>query len=279
MNGRQDRPVVSIVTPSYNQDRFLEETLLSVARQDYPWIEHIVVDGGSTDASADIIRRHESHLAEWLSEPDAGQASAIAKGFRIAKGDVLAWLNADDLLMPSAASVAVRELTRDPELSVVYGDRLEIDAKGNVLAAVQLPAHRDAMFRRHFTIPQETAFFRRAHYEAVGGVNAELQFAMDFDLWVRLSTAGPMRHVPLFLGCYRRHDKSKSVEMDAGSAEHAYRAESEDVYRQHFGRGLPSRRAMAAYRLAHRARLTLEQLSVTRRRQRARLQRELAEGW
>ena len=279
MNGRQNRPVVSIVTPSYNQGRFLEETLLSVQRQDYPWIEHIVVDGGSTDGSLDVIRRHEKHLARWASERDHGQSDAIRKGFALATGEVFAWLNADDLLIPSAVSVAVRELTRDPALSVVYGDRLEIDAKGNVLAAVQLPAHRNAMFRRHFSIPQETAFFRRAHYEAVGGVRAELQFAMDFDLWVRLSTAGPMRHVPLFLGCYRRHDRSKSVKLDAGSAEHPYRAESEDIYQQHFGRGLPSRRAMAVYRLAHRARLTLEQLSAARRQQRARLQRELAEGW
>jgi len=250
-----------------------------VKRQDYPHIEHIVVDGGSTDDSVDVLRRYERNLASWKSEPDGGQSDAIRKGFEMATGEVFSWLNADDLLMPSAVSVAVRELTRHPALSVVYGDRLEIDTKGNVLAAVQLPAHREAMFRRHFTIPQETAFFRRAHYEAVGGVRAELQFAMDFDLWVRLSAAGPMRHVPLFLGCYRRHDRSKSVEMDAGSAEHAYRAESEDVYRQHFGRRLPSGRAMAVYRLAHRARLTLEQLSTARRQQRARLQRELADGW
>ena len=272
-------PVVGIVTPSFNQGRFLEETLVSVQSQDYPCIEHIVVDGGSSDGSLDIIRRHERRLARWISEPDGGQTDAIAKGFRISTGDILAWLNSDDTLMPGAVGVAVRELTRDPALGLVYGDRLEIDARGNVVGTVRLPSHRRAMFRRNFTIPQETAFFRRTHYEAVGGVDVGLHFAMDFDLWVRLSAVAPMRHLPVFLGCYRRHDASKSVEMDEGESEHGYREESEAVYRKHFGRRPPSRHAMALYRLGHKTRTALEAISSAGQREHSRLLKELREGW
>lgn len=275
----RDLPLVSIVTPSFNQARFLEETLLSVQRQDYPRIEHIVVDGGSTDGSVDVIRRHGSRLARWVSERDNGQSDAIRKGFAMAAGAVFAWLNSDDTLMPGAIGVAVRELMRDPALGLVYGDRLEIDARGNVVGTVRLPSHQCAMFRRNFTIPQETALFRRTLYEAVGGVDVGLRFAMDFDLWVRLSAAAPMRHLPVFLGSYRRHDTSKSVEMDAGESEHGYRQESEAVYRRHFGRRVPSRHAMAVYRLAHKTRAALEGISTAGRRERSRLLKELREGW
>lgn len=274
-----DLPLVSIVTPSYNQARFLEETLVSVQSQDYPRIEHIVVDGGSTDGSVDVIRRHGSRIARWVSERDNGQSDAIRKGFAMATGGVFAWLNSDDTLMPGAVGVAVRELTREPSLGLVYGDRLEIDARGNIVGTVRLPSHRRAMFRRNFTIPQETAFFRRTHYEAVGGIDVGLRFAMDFDLWVRLSAAAPMRHLPVFLGCYRRHATSKSVEMDAEESPHGYREESEAVYRRHFGRRLPSRPAMALYRLAHKTRTTLEGITAGGRLERSRLLKELREGW
>ena len=270
-------PLVTLVTPSFNQGQFLEETLLSVQRQDYPRVEHIVVDGGSSDGSLDIIRRHERRLARWVREPDRGQTDAIAKGFHLATGDIFAWLNSDDLLMPSAVGVVVRELTREPALGLVYGDRIEIDAKGNVLNAVRLPSHRDGMFRRNFTIPQETAFFSRQAYEAVGGVDTGLQFAMDFDLWVRLAAVAPMRHLPVFLGCYRRHGASKSVEMHADGSGQKYSTESESVYRRHFGRGLPSRRMMFWYRAASKGRLVIERASRDYRRERGRLLAE-AEG-
>ena len=272
MNGPGLR--VSIVTPSFNQARFLEETLQSVERQDYPGIEHIVVDGGSTDGSVDIIRRHGHKLAMWVSEPDNGQADAIRKGFSMATGDVLAWLNSDDMLLPGAVSVAVRELSRDASRGLVYGDRLEIDANGNTVGKVRLPAHRHSMFRRNFTVPQETAFFRRACYDDVGGVDARLHFAMDFDLWVRLSRVTAMWHVPRFLGCYRRHDESKSVEAAVSDRGRRYAEEAEAVYRRHFGRALPSPAVMTFYRLVRHARVALEQHSPAGRRERAWLRAE-----
>jgi glycosyltransferase involved in cell wall biosynthesis len=269
---------VSIITPSLNQGRFLEETLLSVQRQDYPHIEHFVVDGGSSDGSLDIIKRHERTPARWISEPDRGQTDAIAKGFAMARGDILAWLNADDLLMPSAVRIAVAELTGDPALGLVYGDRIEIDSRGNVTNVVQLPSHRHAMFRRNFTIPQETAFFRRTAYDAAGGVDTSLHFAMDFDLWVRMSAVTPMRHLPVSLGCYRRHGGSKSVEMQEGASGQKYMAESEAVYRRHFGCGLPSRRRMFWYRMALKGRLAFEKTTRRDRRERSRLSAEMKGG-
>ena len=269
---------MSIITPSFNQGRFLEETLLSVQRQDYPRIEHIVVDGGSSDGSLDTIRRHERTLARWISEPDRGQTDAIAKGFAMARGDVLAWLNADDLLMPSAVRVAAAELAGDPALGLVYGDRIEIDARGNTIGAVRLPSHRHSMFRRNFTIPQETAFFRRTAYDAAGGVDASLHFAMDFDLWVRMAAVAPMRHLPVFLGCYRRHGGSKSVEMHGGASGQKYVAESEAVYRRHFGSGLPSRQWMFWYRMALKSRLAFEKTRRRDRRERSRLSAEMKGG-
>jgi glycosyltransferase involved in cell wall biosynthesis len=272
-------PTVSIVTPSFNQARFLEKTIQSVLSQDYPHIEYILIDGGSTDGSVEIVQKYSAHLACWVSEPDRGQSDAIARGFSMASGDVFAWLNSDDLLMPSAVGIAVREFTRDPSLGLVYGDRIEIDAKGNAIGVVELPSHREAMFRRNFTIPQETAFFRRHAYEAVGGVDATLHFAMDVDLWIRLARVAPMRHVPMFLGSYRRHASSKSVEMESEAEGARHRAETESVYRKHFGRGLPSPRAMALYRLARKARCAFERASEGYRQEKSRLLKESQGAW
>lgn len=273
MNGSQVR--VSIVTPSYNQACFLEETLRSVECQDYPGIEHIVIDGGSTDGSVDIIRRHANRLTTWVSGPDDGQSDAIRKGFSKATGSVLAWLNSDDLLLPGAVRIAVEELARDASLGLVYGDRLEIDAKGNIVGEVRLPAHRHSMFSRNFTIPQETAFFRRTCYDEVGGVDARLHFAMDFDFWVRLSRVTAMRHVPHFLGCYRRHDGSKSIEVAATDRGRRYAEEAEAVYLRHFGRALPSAAMMAFHRGVRHARVALDRNRPAGRREGARLLAEL----
>src|SRR4051812_14445675 len=184
---REDLPLVSIVTPSFNQAPYLDETISSVRAQDYPNIEYIVMDGGSTDGSVEIIRKHEDHLASWASERDNGQTSAIMKGLERASGSILAWLNSDDLLAPSAVRIAVAALRRAPEIGVVYGDRLHIDGKGNVIGVNRMPAFYPAMFGRNITLPQETVFFRRSVYQAAGGLDPTLRFSLDFDLWVRLA--------------------------------------------------------------------------------------------
>ena len=176
-------PLVTIVTPSYNQGCFVQQTIQSVLAQDYPHIEYFVIDGGSTDDSAEIIRRYVTRLAYWVSEPDRGQTYAINKGFARATGSILAWLNSDDLLAPSAVRIAVAYLRAQADVGLVYGDRLHIDCRGNVIGVNRMPAFYAAMLARNITLPQETAFFRRDAFERAGGIDQTLHFSMDFDLW------------------------------------------------------------------------------------------------
>jgi glycosyltransferase involved in cell wall biosynthesis len=248
------QPLVSIVTPSFNQAQFLEQTILSVLGQDYANIEYIVMDGGSSDGSVDIIRRHEERIASWTSERDNGQTDGIRRGFARSTGEILAWLNSDDLLAPSAVRIAVGALRRFADAGTVYGDRLHIDAKGNVIGINRMPAFYPSMFRRNITLPQETVFFRRDAYEKAGGLDESLAFSMDFDLWVRLAKVAPMRHVPAFLGSYREHPASKSI------TPRKYMDEHQRVYAKHFaGRALPAGLAATWNRLQHKARLAIEQ--------------------
>jgi len=247
------QPLVSIVTPSFNQAQFLEQTILSVVGQDYPNIEFIVMDGGSSDGSVEIIRRHEDRIGSWTSERDNGQTDAIRRGFERSTGEILAWLNSDDLLAPSAVRIAVDVLHRFPDAGTVYGDRLHVDAKGNVIGINRMPAFYPSMFRRNITLPQETVFFRRDSYEKAGGLDESLAFSMDFDLWVRLAKVAPVRHVPAFLGSYREHAASKSV------TPRKYMDEHERVYAKHFGGGkLPAGLSAKWNRLQHKARLVIE---------------------
>ncbi|MBM3335988.1 glycosyltransferase [Candidatus Sumerlaeota bacterium] len=262
-----DLPLVSIVTPSFNSGRYLEETLLSVQRQDYPHIEHIVIDGGSTDGSVDIIRKHEKHLAYWVSEPDRGQSNALNKGSARARGSILAHLCADDLLAPSAVRIAVYFLSLDPTVGLVYGDRLYIDAKGNVVGIHRCPSHDPHMFRKDLTLPDEATFFRRALFEEVGGIDEDLEFSMGHDLWCKLAKITQMRHIPAFLGYFRRHDSSKSVLFDqpCGDLGARYREEHKQAYRRHFGRGVPSPVLKKWYRFCRQMRLLLELKSKAHR--------------
>src|SRR4030067_2556851 len=126
-------PLVSIVTPSYNQAEFLEKTILSVINQDYPRLEYFVMDGGSTDGSLEIIKRFEHRITNWISEPDRGQSDAINKGWSMASGDIFAWLNSDDMYAPGAVQAAVQAFRENPEAGMVYGDAILVDRDGNEL--------------------------------------------------------------------------------------------------------------------------------------------------
>jgi len=132
---------VSIVTPSFNQGAFLKQTIESVLAQDYRNIEYIIIDGGSTDESKDILASYSDRLDYWVSEPDRGQSHAIQKGFQKATGNVFAWLNSDDLLAPHAVATAISVLQVNPSIGLVYGDRLRIDCRGNVIGHLRLPSH------------------------------------------------------------------------------------------------------------------------------------------
>ena len=208
-------PLVSIVTPSYNQSQFLEETICSVLEQDYPHIEYLIVDGESTDGSLGIIHRYADRLAWWVSEPDRGQTDAINKGFARARGDILAWLNSDDLYLPGAVSEAVDYLQTHPQAGMVYGDANLIDRSGAVLG--RFPARQTdyrRLLRGSVHIPQQAAFFRGNLWRQVGPLDPTFFFAMDYDLWVRLAKIAPLHYHPRLWASFRLHGEGKSVASD-----------------------------------------------------------------
>ena len=206
---------VSIITPSYNQAHFLEETLLSVLGQDYPNIEYIVIDGGSSDGSVEILQKYAGRLAYWQSRPDKGQTDAINQGFARASGDILAWLNSDDLLLPGAVRAAVAELQAHPEVGMVYGDCQLINAEGKLIG--RFPAAQTDLkkLRRGYVhIPQQASFFRASLWKEVAPLDDSFYFAMDYDLWTRLAARAPLRFVPQTWACFRLHNNAKSIAAD-----------------------------------------------------------------
>jgi glycosyltransferase involved in cell wall biosynthesis len=215
MKANLSTPLVSIVTPSFNQGHFLEETIQSVITQDYPRLEYLIVDGGSTDHSLEIIQRYQDALAWWVSEPDQGQTEAINKGFARANGDILAWLNSDDTYLPGAIAEAVDYLASNPETGMVYGDANLVDEKGKVIG--RFPA-RQTDYQRlrqgYVHIPQQAAFFRGELWRQVGPLDPSFYFAMDYDLWVRLAKVSSLKYLPKLWANFRLHGSGKSVASD-----------------------------------------------------------------
>ena len=203
-------PLVSIVTPSYNQARFLEATLRSVLDQDYPRIEYLVVDGASTDGSVEIIRRYADRLSWWISEKDAGQSEAINKGFRRAQGELIGWLNSDDIYLPGAVSAAVALFQSHPEAGLIYGDALAIDSDGkpfNVMRARQYTLTDLMAFQ---IICQPAAFMRRSVLESVGYLNPAYHLLMDNLLWMCMAQKAPILYAPQTWAAARYHEQAKN---------------------------------------------------------------------
>ncbi len=206
-------PKITIVTPSYNQAEFLERTILSVINQAYPNLEYIIIDGGSTDNSVEIIKKYESHLSYWISEPDNGQSHAINKGFNRATGVLLNWLNSDDVLYAGALKIMAHYYSEQPDKHVFYGDRIIVDRNDNILGINEGASFKLWESKLYLKIPQETTFFTKEIYEKVGGLNNDLHYTMDADLWCRFFKYTSFVHIPFFIGAYREHDLSKSVEV------------------------------------------------------------------
>ncbi len=208
-------PLVSIITPSFNQARFLETTMESVLSQDYPGVEYIVVDGGSSDGSVEIIKKYETRLAWWISEADRGQTDAINKGLAHARGSILAWLNSDDAYLPGAISSAVARFVEKPEAGLIYGDANYIDEAGQIIGrfpAAQTDYHR---LRQGFVhIPQQAAFFRADLWRDVGPLDPSFYFAMDYDLWVRIAGIAEVRYVHQTWANFRIHTGGKTITAD-----------------------------------------------------------------
>lgn len=208
-------PLVSIIIPSYNQARFLEFTIQSILEQDYPNLEILLVDGGSTDGSVDIIRRYADRFAWWVSEKDKGHADALNKGFARAKGEIIAWLNSDDTYYPGAISDAVRILQENPDVGLVYADADLTDENGKIIGRfASRQTDYKKLLRGSVHIPQATTFFRADLYRQVGALSLSLFFAFDYDLWVRLSKVSRLLYVPHRWATFRLHDEGKSVKND-----------------------------------------------------------------
>jgi glycosyltransferase involved in cell wall biosynthesis len=229
------RPLVSIITPSYNQAQYIQETILSVRNQDYPFIEHLVVDGGSTDETLDILRQYEDRLT-WISEPDRGQADAINKGLRRARGDILAWLNSDDAYMPGAIQTVVDYFEAHPEAHFIYGDALAIDEHGR---AYGIRAHvkqggLDELVNELDFIVQPASFWRAGVWRACGELDESLHYNLDYEYWMRVARRYPLRYAPVVLARERLYAQAKSFR---GAVERL--EELEAVARRHGGDGLP----------------------------------------
>lgn len=203
---------MSIVTPSYNQAQFLEETILSVLSQDYPNLEYIIIDGGSADGSVDIIRKYEDRLAYWVSEADEGQSDAINKGWRRASGEILAWLNSDDTYVPGAVRAVVQYFKSHPQVDMVYGYLNWIDESGEVTWTTEPSTTFDLnrLIYSTFFVPQPTVFFRKHVVDKIGMLDTSLHYCMDCDLWHRIGMNFTVRGIPALMANFRTHSASKT---------------------------------------------------------------------
>ena len=204
-------PLVSIVTPCYNAAPFIRRTIESVLSQDYPRIEYIVMDAGSTDGTVEILESYGARL-NYVSEPDGGAADAINRGFLRSIGIIFAWLNADDVYLPGAVTMAVRHLTGSPQSGVVYGEGIWVDENDAILGRypTQSPYSAAALERECF-ICQPAAWMTRAAFESVGMLNPKLVCSFDYDLWIRLSRTYSFLAAPETLATSRMHSQNKSL--------------------------------------------------------------------
>jgi glycosyltransferase involved in cell wall biosynthesis len=229
------QPLVTVVTPSFNQGRFIRATIESVLKQDYPRIEYLVMDGGSTDETRSILREYSDRI-RWVSEPDHGQAHAINKGWRQAAGSIVAYLNSDDVYLPDAVSTAVAALQAHPEAAAVYGEGYHVDEAGAILERYPTEPFDADRLRETCFICQPTVFLRREAVERAGYLDESLRYCMDYDLWIRLTRAGKVfGYIPHYLASTRLHADTKTL----GQRGRAH-AEILRVVHRHFGRVAPN---------------------------------------
>ena len=215
----QKAPRIAIITPSYNHARYLRATIDSVLAQNYPNLAYIVEDGGSTDGTVQLLESYGNQIA-WRSERDSGQASAINRGFARVDGEIMAYLNSDDILLPGALAYAAAAFLANPNIDVIYGHRIFIDEAGSEIGRWVLPPHDRKMLKWADYIPQETMFWRRQVWDKVGPIDESFHYALDWDFALRAQAAGfRFKRVPRFLGCFRVHDQQKSTAMMAVGAD------------------------------------------------------------
>ncbi|MGA2230098.1 MAG: glycosyltransferase family 2 protein [Tepidisphaeraceae bacterium] len=204
-------PRITLVTPSYNHAQYIGMTVRSVVLQRYPDLEYILMDGGSSDGTMDVLAPYMDHFAYAVSEKDKGQSDAICRGFEKSTGEIMGYLNSDDVLAPGALQAVADFFLAHREVDALYSHRCAIDAPGRVVWYWILPQHSDYLMMRWDLIPQETCFWRRRIFEKAGNVDPSYRFAMDYDLFVRyMSNGGRFARINRFLGAFRQHDQSKT---------------------------------------------------------------------
>lgn len=216
-------PLVSIITPSFNQARFLEQTMRSVLEQDYPNIEYMVADGASTDGSVDLIRKYAKKLAWWTSEKDAGQADAINKGLSRAKGEIVAWLNSDDYYMPGAVGSAVKALMDHPQAGFVFGNVRVVAEDESIINQLTYDHWGLADLMAFRIIGQPAVFMRREFLERAGSLDLSYHLLLDHQLWIRMAMEGEMVYVPRLWASAHYYDECKNLAMAAGFGSEAKR--------------------------------------------------------
>jgi len=205
-------PTITIVTPSFNQGKYIERTIQSVLRQNYPDLEYIVIDGGSTDETLSILKRYEGRL-RWTSEKDSGQSEAINKGFRLAKGEIVAWLNSDDTYLPGALEKVGRYFAAYPDVMMVYGEGYMIDENDAIKSRFPFTEPKFDLWKLIYFgdyILQQSTFFRQSIFDSIEMLGESLHYTMDWDLFIRIGKRFRVDYIPEYFGCIREHGEAKT---------------------------------------------------------------------
>lgn len=228
-------PKISIVTPSFNQGRFIERTILSVVAQSYPNLEYIIIDGGSRDGTMDIVKKYRHDITHWVSEKDRGQTHAIEKGFSRATGDILAYLNSDDILLKGAL-VKVAQALDPGKPQWIVGWQKIINTRDQVIVKRPiLPFTLSDLWFNKYIIPQEATFFTRKIYDQIGGFDTSYDFGMDMHAWLRMASLCPPLILKEYLACFRVHRAQKSMDVAAHIRDWQRAVKEVALWRQEFG--------------------------------------------
>lgn len=214
---------ISIITPSYNQAEFLEQTIRSVLESSPCPDEYFVIDGGSTDNSIEIIKKYQAQLTAWVSEKDKGQADAINKGFRMVNGDIIAWLNSDDYYLPGAIEQVMLAFEKNPQVGLVYGDVLSVDQAGNTFNVQTFKQYALTDLLGFSIISQPAVFFRKAALQKAGLLDMNFHYLLDHHLWLRMAIETPILYIPQTLAAARYHENAKNVAHTAEFGKEANR--------------------------------------------------------
>ncbi len=207
-----DYPKISIVTPSYNQGQFIEETIRSVLLQGYPNLEYIVIDGQSSDCTLDILQRYQEHFSFWVSEPDSGPADAIRKGWERATGEIIAYLNSDDAYLPGTLFTVARAFREFPETAMLCGNELQVDEAGYVLKQSTISDVTYTSLLQLQFVPQPSIFVKREALTQVGGIDPAIRYVFDFELWLRITRLFSVHCIPDVLSMTRWHESTITLQ-------------------------------------------------------------------